>query len=493
MLVKIRHNLGIKIIAVIFAVLIWFVVYINDNPIETRNIVIPVSVLNEDSLAKDNLRVLNEYSTEIEIYVRGRKADVDSVTENDFIAYLDFSAVTDKSTEYIEVTDLKYLGDRNISSGFSGSGRIGVSIDRVVTGEVPITVVLTGTPADGFSIIGTVLKPANYIATDIQTLVQEVDSAVVEIDINEIRGTETIRKLCMVYDEYGNAINELSNKTFIDVTVNVAKSIPVDVVTTGIPAQDNLMTKVEAQPNEVFITGSEEDLAKINSISTLPISLNGATETFMVSAGLSSPPSGTALVGTGNVDVEIFIEALFEKTIPISVGNITIRWGTPTQKEYTIIDKGYNITVKGRQSILDAVTINSLTPYIDVSTALDGESSLPLRFQSLGSLEQVSFPLVDVYIESKTTINVSTNLITINGSNAGLYTYRFETETEAVGVKGVSEAISEINLANLRMSIDATGLLPGTHEVNLNLTLPEGVSTTVSPKVTLVIAEKTNE
>ncbi|MBN2884160.1 MAG: hypothetical protein JXN10_11575, partial [Clostridia bacterium] len=413
MLEKIKHNLGIKIIAVVLAVLIWFVVYINDNPIETRYINIPVSVLNEDSLAKDNLRVLNDYSTEIEIFVRGRKADVDSVTEKDFIAYLDFSEVKDKSTEYLEVTDLTYLGDRNVSSGFTGSGRIGVNIDRIVIGEVPITVNLNGVPAEGFSVVGTVLKPANYTTTDIESLVRKVDSAVVEIDVNELRGTETIRKPCVVYDEFGNVINELSNKIYIDVTINIAKTIPVAVVTSGIPETDHLMTKIEAQPREVLITGSEEDLSKINSISTLPISLNGATETFLVSVGLASSPSGTALVGTGSVDVEISIEALYEKVIAIDVDDITVRWGTPSQKAYKIIDNDYNVTIKGRQSILDVVNVNSLTPYIDVSTAMDGQSSLPLRFQSLGSLEQVSFPLIEVFIESKTSIEADTSLITI--------------------------------------------------------------------------------
>lgn len=492
MLERIRHNLGIKIMAVVFAVLIWFIVYINDNPIETRHLIIPLSVLNEDSLAKDNLRVLNEYSTEAEIYVRGRKADVDSVTESDFIAYLDFSSITDESSEYIEITDLRYLGDRNISSGLSGSGRIGVSIDRIVTGEVPINVVLTGSPADGFSVIGTILKPANFIAIDIQSIVRNVDSAVVEVDINELRGTETIRKLCVVYDEFGNVINELSNKTAIDVTVNIAKSIPVDVVTSGIPAQDHLMIKAEATPSEVLITGSEVDLAKISRITTTPISVNGATGTFSESVSLSSPPSGTAFVGSGNVDVEVMIETLYEKSISISAGDITVRWGTPASKFYSVIDKNYSVTVKGRQSILDAVTVNSLTPYIDVSSAEDGESNLPLRFQSLGSLEQITFPLVEVYVETKLKLDVNTNLITVNGSSVDKFIYTFQSGTESINVQGITAALEGLNTANLRMSISVLGLEAGTHEVPLSLTLPDGVTLSSEPKVTVVIAEKPN-
>jgi len=490
---KIKHNLGIKIMAVVLAVLIWFVVYINDNPIETRQLTIPLSVVNEEALTADNLRVLNEYSTEVEIFVRGRKADVDSVSSNDFIAYLDFNEVEDENTVFLTVTDLSYLGERNISTGFSGSGRIGVSIDRIVTGEVPINVVINGEPADGFSVVGTILKPANYIAIDIKSLVQEVDRAEVEVDVNELRGTETIRKLCMVYDEYGNVINELSNQTAVDITVSIAKNIPVNVVTEGAPATDYLMTKTEALPDEVLITGSEEDLSKINSISTLPVSLSGATESFTAQANLSSPPSGTAFVGTGNVDVEVHIEGLYEKTLPISANNITIRWGTPTQRIYSIIEDGYSITLKGRQGILDSLTLNSISPYIDVSTVEDGESSLPLRFQNLGSLEQITYPLVRVYTESLRNIEVETDLITINGMDVEKYSYAFETETETMEVRGISDDLNEIDVRNLRMSVDAAGLEPGTQEITVNVTLPNGVVLSDDLKATLIISDKINE
>lgn len=493
MLERIKHNLGLKIMAVIFAGILWFVVYINDNPIETRNLIIPLSVLNEETLASDNLRVLNEYSTVIEIYVRGRKTDVESVIESDFLAYLDFSEIIDENTTYLNVNELNYLGERNISFGFSSSGRIGVIIDRVVTGEVPITVVLNGEPAVGFEVVGTLLKPANYIAIDIQSLVLEVDRAVVEIDVNELRGTETIRKLCTVYDEFGNVINELSNKTAVDVTVNIAKSIPVDVVTAGIPEKDHLVTNTEALPKEVLITGSEEDLAKINSISTLPISLSGSTETFMANAGLVSPPSGTAFVGTGNVEVEVSIEALFEKIITIDANDITIRWGTPTVKTYSILKNNYNVTLKGRQAILDVINVNSISPYIDVSNAEDGQGSLPLRFQSLGSLEQISYPLVDIYVESKVSFEVDTTLITVNGTDNTKFTYAFQSETETLEVSGLTERINAVNILNLRMAVDATGLTAGTHEVLVNLTLPDGVVLIRNLEATLVVTDKPNE
>ncbi|MFO7612166.1 MAG: CdaR family protein [Clostridia bacterium] len=476
MLKRLKNNITMKILSVIIAVLFWFVVYTNENPIQTRQLNISLTPINENYLASANLRILNEYAGVIGISVKGRKSELDKISAGDFIAYLDFSRVNDEYVEYVEISDLTYIGDSNISYELSGSGRIGLSIDRIVAGEVPITVEIIGEPADGFVVAVPTVKPANYAILEIKSLVQEVASAAVTIDVTGLKGTKTVRKFCMVYDENGNIIRELSNETAIDITINIAKEVPVSVRLEGKPADDHLVTLSTAKPDFVLVSGSEEDLAMIEKISTMPINIQDVSETFTATTGLMGLPAGTGFVGPGEVEVTVTLESLYEKPVLFSKNQIEIRWGKPSSlKIYTILNESVEVKVKGRQDVLDMTTATTLSAYIDVSGKVDGEISLPLRFDNLAGVEQVSFPLVDILIQSKLSLKVETSSISLVNRQGGLYDYSFQRTEETLVLKGFEESIALLNPLNINPQINVGELGPGTHTVPVSVTLSEGV------------------
>lgn len=465
-----------KILSVIIAVLFWFIVYTNENPIETRQMNIPLTPINENYLASANLRILNEYAGEVGISLKGRKTELDRINAGDFMAYIDFSNVDSEYVEYVEISDLTYIGDRNISYELSGSGRIGLSVDRIVAGEVPITVEIIGEPADGFVVAVPTVRPANYAILEIKSLVQEVASAIVTVDVTGLKGTKTVRKFCMVYDTNGNIISELSNETAIDITINIAKEVPVSVRLEGNPAEDHLVTASTANPGFVLVSGSEEDLVMIERISTMPIDIQGISETFTTTAGLMSLPAGTGFVGAGEVEVTVTLESLYEKPVLFSKGQIEIRWGKPSSlKIYTILNDDVEVMVKGRQDVLDMVTSGTVSAYIDVSGQEDGSISLPLRFDNLAGVEQVSFPLVDILIQSKLSLKIETSTISLVNRQGGLYDYSFLRAEETLVLKGFEEDIALLNPLNIKPQIDVGELGPGTHTVPVSVTLSDGV------------------
>ncbi len=490
MLEKIRHNLLMKILSVLIAVLFWFMVYTNENPIETRQMSISLTPINMNVLANDNLRILNEYETEVEITIRGRKSEIDKVDENDFMAYLDFSEINNEYAEYIDITGFKYLGEGSIISNLTGSGRIGLSIDRIVAGEIPIRVEIIGETAEGFFLAGKpVLQPANYALLDIKSLVTEISSAVVTVDVTGMKGTETVRKFCMIYDNKGEIINELSNKTAIDITVNVAKSVPVQVKLEGVPAKDYIETITISNPSHVLVSGSEEELVTIEKVSTLPVNIEGAAESFVVTTGLQTLPVLIGYVGLGEVEVTVSIEELKEKTINFSNYSIEIRYGM-NNKSYDIINDQIQLTIKGRQSLLDVTTGSTVSAYIDVSNTEDGETNLPLRFENLDGVEQSSFPLVNLYIQTKKSIAVSTEDIFISGKQGGKYDYEFINTTASLNLIGLSDNITLVEYGNLNPTIISDELSAGTHTIPVQVNLPDGVSISGTFTTQIKITEK---
>lgn len=490
MLQKIRHNLAMKILSVLIAVLFWFVVYTNENPIETRQLEIALTPINIESLADKNIRVLNEYEEKVEITIKGRKTEIDQVSASDFTAYLDFGSIHDDEASYIEVTDFKYLGDRNIISDFTGSGRIGLSLDRIIAGEIPIHVEIVGETAEGFVIVGDPdLYPARFSATDIEGLVGKIDSAVVTVDVSGMKGTETQRIWCTVYDEDGNEISEFRNDTAVDVTVKIAKNVPIDVKLEGVPADDHIAAGAVSDPINVLVSGPEEELMQIEKVSTLPINMENAEESFVVTTGLQTLPAGVGYVGSGEVDVSVAIEPLIEKTLIFNPYNINIRYGSD-DKDYQIQSTNVELIIKGRQGILATITSSTIKAYIEVNKTSDGEQSLPLRFENLDSVEQLSFPLVEVYIRTEKNFPIYSEDIFIENKNSGKYDYELLNAASSLKVLGLSDDIELITLDNLKPVINAEGLEAGTHTVTISVNLPEGVEISGELTTLLKISDK---
>jgi len=465
-----------KILSVIIAILFWFMVYTNENPIETRQLTIALTPINVSALSDKNLRILNEYEKSMEITLRGRKTEIDQVSASDFTAYLDFSTVVNEYIDSLEVTGFDYLGERNVIYDISGSGKVGLKVDRIVAGEIPIKVEVIGETAEGFFLVGTpVLQPANFSVTDIKSLVTDIASAVVTVDVSGMKGSTIVRKFCLVYDEFGNEIAELKNKTAVDITINIAKNVPVDVRIEGVPATDHIATEALPEPSHVLVTGSEKELLLINKVSTLPVNVENAKESFTVTSGLQTLPVGIGYVGSGEVEVGVAIEKLQEKTIIFSSGNINIRYGL-LNKDYDVISNNIELVVKGRKSVLDLINATSIKAFVDVGNTDDGELSLPLRFENLDNVEQISFPLVDIYIRTIQSITLNTSDIFIINKNGGKYTYELVNAAANISIIGLSGDLEAITYESLKPTIDAAGLTAGTQSVQITVTLPEGVS-----------------
>jgi len=295
-----------KILSVMIAILFWFMVYTNENPIETRQITIALTPVNEISLTDGNLRILNEYDTDVEITIRGRKTEIEKVTAADFTAYLDFNSIKNEYAEFIEITDFNYIGDRNINYSLIGSGRVGLNVDHIVAGEIPIEVDVIGETAEGFFLAGSpAILPASFTVIDTSGLVTQIDKAVVTVDISGMKGTEVLRMFCSVLDAEGNEIDEYKNTTVVDITVKVAKSVPVEVKLEGVPAIDHISTGSSPIPSHVLVSGPEEELAMIEKVSTLPVNMENTKESFSVTSSLQTLPAGVGYVGSGEVEVSV--------------------------------------------------------------------------------------------------------------------------------------------------------------------------------------------
>ncbi len=101
-------------LSVLTAILLWFIVLDNNNPMMTRTLSVIISA-NPEVLEDNNLRVIGIGApVTADVTIRGRSSQVADVTSNDFRIVLDYQQVKSSGDVTLQIGDPDYVGDRNI-------------------------------------------------------------------------------------------------------------------------------------------------------------------------------------------------------------------------------------------------------------------------------------------------------------------------------------------------------------------------------------------
>lgn len=93
---KFTDNLGLKIIAIIFAVFLWLIVVNLDNPVSTQTFSeVPVTIINEDIIlsAGDTYQVLGE--EKVSVVISATRQVRQKLTKEDIVATADIKEMDD--------------------------------------------------------------------------------------------------------------------------------------------------------------------------------------------------------------------------------------------------------------------------------------------------------------------------------------------------------------------------------------------------------------
>ena len=111
---KLTNNMGLKLLSLILATILWLGVINSQDPIETVTFDdVPVTITNEGSLtAKDKIPEVVEGDT-ISVVVEARRSICDKLTKKDIIAIADFEKISVTDAVPIEVSVYGYT-DREV-------------------------------------------------------------------------------------------------------------------------------------------------------------------------------------------------------------------------------------------------------------------------------------------------------------------------------------------------------------------------------------------
>lgn len=379
---KLTHNLGLKILALIFSIGLWFVVNnITDPTIEKTFTNVSVEIINADKITNEGkvYEILDETDV-VNVRVVGKKSVVSYITKDDIKAVADLSELTFMNTVGIKVSSSKNNSELDFITSIDN---LKLSLEDMKKVQMIINTSTSGTPADGY-VVGTVTPSQNVVRlSGPESLIAQIDhvEAVANIagystDIN----SSVELKLCNAEgDEIKNNSIKMNISTInVAVTILGTKEVPVNFAIQGEPARGYVVSsEMIMVPEKVTIAGKKNVLEGVSEINVADSALNvdDLTEDMTTIINIKKYlPAGIQFANSdfnGNVSVTVGIEPLVTREYEIPVKNFAVG-NVPEGFDVTIKEfenenvKSYNITLSGVEKDLRKIDADEIIGVVDM-------------------------------------------------------------------------------------------------------------------------------
>lgn len=406
---KLTNNLGMKLLSLGLATIIWLLIVNVEDPLKTDKISgITVQVLNKDVIESLNKVYEVTEGGEVDVIVKGKQSIVNSLKAEDITVTADMKdlSITNSISLNVECQKLTNAGG-TIELGSVKNMR--VVLEDVKKATFKVEIAMTGDTEKGYYTSTELMKtkPTFVEVSAAESVFAKIKTVKVTVDVKNRSEDFNIALTPKAYDENGKVIesqNLIFGSDLINVAVNVlpVKKIPVEVTLQGTPQAGYQVTEHVYEPKEIQIAAANNLLAAQTKLS-ISINVNGLNVSKEESINLKDYlPEGVYIADTNSELVsKVTIEKLEEKEITFTTSNIDVKLPT-TDANVSFLEPGtsYRVRVSALKGVLDGLTIRDLHPYIDMTGLSYGSHNVAIQFNSdypvtiVGSGD-VAFQLVD--------------------------------------------------------------------------------------------------
>lgn len=385
------NNIGIKLLSIIFAFILWLVVVNIDDPYITKTITgIPITIENEDSITdKDFVYTVTSGETAT-ARIRGPRSILDNLNWTDFIATADFTelSITNSLYAIVELTEENDKYSNKIEF-LRNSSVMSVELESIQTKEIDVTVNYTGTPKDGFMVGDQILTIPNVEVSAPESVLKTISKAVINVDIND-KDTEfmtyeepllkTAEGLVVEYSDHIKSSHRLIGAKII---MHRIKEVPLEFQTVGTPLSGYEFIELDYEPEQISIHGLQIDLDSIEKlvISGTPINISGAQANVAVQIDISQfLPQGVLLYDENQktINVTAVIQGPVSQNFVLEEADISLQ-NIPGGFSASITNDPIQVTLRGSATTLSNLTTVGLTGYVDLASAVAGSNEVPLK------------------------------------------------------------------------------------------------------------------
>ncbi len=258
---------------------------------------------------------------------------------------------------------------------------VDISLEKVASKTMPITLVQTGTLPVGYQTRDARLSQSEVKLVGPESLVKTVVEVAAFIDVSELT-TSISRTLDLKpLNEAGMAVDGVVvNPNRVDVSIEVVqlvgyRNVFVKIVTSGSVAQGYHLTNIVVNPPTLTVYAENPDLIRGMPayIETEPVNLNGAQQSFESRVGLQLP-EGIVVIGDQSVLVSVGVEAIYTSTqiIGVPVTAINLAGGLQAKLSPQTVD----VYISGPMNLLENIGTTSVHVTLDLTGLTEGTYQL---------------------------------------------------------------------------------------------------------------------
>ena len=379
---KLTDNIGLKILALVVAIFLWYIVVNITDPTITQTYKnVHVKILNADVITNqgNTLQVVDDTAVIPSVTIKAPRTVIQELGSNvdTIIATADMNNLrSDGISVPIDCTVIKYA--EKVESIRPSLDYVHVSIEKKKTIQLPLSVTTSGEVESGY-IVGDKTSNQNQVRiSGPQSVVERIKSASADVDVSGFIGNISTSADVGLFDENGEIIPldslELNVSTImVNVEILATKKVPIYYSLIGIPADGYGVTgEIECTPEVITIAGEKSKIDVISAVKVPGEELNvtGQTDNLVTIVDIQNYlPEGIRLADSsfsGKVTLEAYIEPYAEASVTVNAKEIVFK-GVPFGFEAEVVDylEKTDIKINGLKQDIEKLDASTVVGVID--------------------------------------------------------------------------------------------------------------------------------
>lgn len=378
-----RNPNVVKVVAVVLAVLLWFVVHLDvnsstevSNPsLRSEKIHnVKVSAAGYDT---SKYHIVSIDPPEVTVVLKGRDSAIKRIDTSNF------NIIVDLANEPPGTLYLPAKPNRPLPAGVSVEivpDRVKVVLEEKQRKEVPVVIHVSGTPAEGYKAGQPIVNPQRVHVTVPSSMLDLVELARGEISVDKANAAVKKQVKLVAYDKNGKVIEGSISPHVVDVEVPITvpfKTMPLQIKWIGLPAKGYAIASVQQSVDEVTVYGPQQALDKMDFYEGFQLDINDIKEdkTWTLNIPLKN---NVAQVDPAQVEIKLNVVPAVTKTlenVPITISGLndgmTVKWITPEAGVF-------NVTVEGAPAVIDKLKLQDVQAIVDASNLPQGKHEVPV-------------------------------------------------------------------------------------------------------------------
>lgn len=383
---SLTHNVGIKIVAVIVAALIWLIVINMTDPEKTIVIYnVPVEVTHEEVISDMDMVYEVTSNKFVNITVSGKRSVVSKLSVDDFKAIASLKELSKVNSIPIEIMAKQGSVARRITIEKQSVQTLLVEVEEIKKDSFDIEVEYSGSAASGFVPGKYTLSKNRVMITAPSSILKNIDRVVAQCELEGNRSDFTNKCKLVLYDSEGNVIKSKhltmsSKQVSVTVKIDREKEVPVELGDIGSPADGYEVKSTTLSQEQVKLVGDSAILDSIDKILIYDdIDISKAKKKYTKTIDLTKYiPEDVTINGEPSVKIEIEISPLATKTITVKASDVKIL--NEGDFKATVL-KDIKITIQGESNVISNVTSKQIGASIHVDNLKEGKHSVPVDFE----------------------------------------------------------------------------------------------------------------